>query len=582
MSKQITITVINEYKEQPLRLLHESGRTVLYTMRESGMVLPAFCDGMGKCGRCRVRFDKNAPLPTPTERAVLKPELLRQGYRLACMARPIRDCVVECAFVQEPVVEVVTQSRLPEHKCEAEARNEAQLKKDQIKRDQIKRDQITRDQIKKDQIKKDQIKKEQLKEGQLEEEYISANRSSGEKCAGKTMIAADIGTTTIAMQLLDVASGAVLGTYTCMNPQRGYGTDVISRIQAASDGDAERLRELVCEALRNGVRYLLAEIEKKQENEILCIACNTTMGHIFLGYDTSGLGKSPFQPVELGMVETQWEGLQTFVLPGISAFVGGDIVAGLYACGLKAEAGEESWLFIDLGTNAEMVMGKGERIVATAAAAGPAFEGRGADGATGADRIAAVAQLLEQGMVDETGLLAEPYFGDGIDVELVNGCGFAPEEEDKRKTVYIEQDDIRQLQMAKAAVRAGIHFLMKRLGIKEFGQIRKVYVAGGMGFYLRMDAAVRIGLLPEYRRLQEKRTGPEEEEVRRQTDGGEIQAVGNTSLAGAGLLGRWLTENSKEAFDEECWHTQSVEVFQLAEEECFEQVYVEYMNFPVK
>lgn len=509
MSEQITITIRTEYGKQPLRLLHESGQTMLHTMRESGMVLPALCDGIGKCGRCRVRFEGYAPLPTQTERAILEPKLLRQGYRLACMARPVKDCVAECAFAKEADLEIVTSHMMS---------------------------------------------------------GVDAEKAGAAAETKRTIIAADIGTTTIAMQLLTVEGGTVLDTYTCMNPQRSYGLDVISRIKAATEGAGAVLQELVRGALRDGIKSLRECVEKLRLQgidvempQLMCIACNTTMGHIFLGYDTSGLGKSPFRPVDLKTAETELEGMSVVVLPGISAFVGGDIVAGLYACGkyeLKnSHLPDQPWLFIDLGTNAEMVMGVGKRMVCTAAAAGSAFEKTETDKSTGADRIAAIARLLEKGLVDENGLLAEPYFSDGIEVEVQE----QKKENSERKSIWITQEDIRQIQMAKAAVRAGIHFLMKKLGIEEFSQLGRIYVAGGFGFFLDMDAAERIGLLPGVQAHQPK-------------------AAGNTALAGAALLGRRMAE-AAEPKTELMAICQNAEVFNLAEEPGFEKVYIEYMNF---
>ena len=520
MSRTITVTVINEYGKQPLRLLHESGRAVLPTMRESGMELPALCDGIGKCGRCRVQFETNAPLPTPTERAILEPELLRQGYRLACMTRPTKDCKIRCAFEQEPKPDVVTGHSVPEQRCAA-----------------------------------------------AQESADTAEEYTEQPLSRKTLIAVDIGTTTIAMQLLGMEHGERLKTYTCLNPQRRYGMDVISRVKAAMEGADVVLRELVEKALREGVYDLQEAVIRWQKQGVemeeprwMCIACNTVMGHLFLGYDVSGLGKSPFHPVSLAMEKIRWEGMNTIVLPGFSAFVGGDVVAGLYACDVFGNREKEAaQLFIDLGTNAEMVICAGGHLACTAAAAGPAFEGKGRAGAMGADRILAIAQLLEQHLMDETGLLADPYFTDGIEVEIQEA------RDGERKSVLITQEDIRQIQMAKAAVRSGLHFLMEKLELKDFGQIERVYVAGGFGFFLNKKAAVRIGLLPS-----------EAEDKTR--------AVGNTALAGAGLLGRKLAVDfniGKEAMEilgnrggEEN------EIFNLAEEKEFEKIYMKYINFP--
>ena len=198
----------------------------------------------------------------------------------------------------------------------------------------------------------------------------------------------------------------------------------------------------------------------------------------------------------------------------------------------------------------------------TPAAAGPAFEGRGADDANGSDRIATLAKLLEEHVVDETGLLQEPWFTSGIDVAL----------EGKRKTVRLTQKDIRDIQLAKAAVRTGIHFLAGRAGLNSYEQIGRVFIAGGMGFYLDRQAAVRIGLLPSALK-------------------GKMQAAGNTSLAGAALAARgdgkrhictdaqtrgslatWMTEINAPAAD----------AFHMADQPEFEEVYVGYMNFPMK
>ena len=524
MSEQIRITIKNRGKNTECELLHDTGRTLLETMRESLPALPALCNGMGTCGKCMVRFCSYAPLPTQTDRRMITPDRLREGFRLACTARPGKSCVVEADFAAEREAEEKRLHVLTGYGVSGS-----------------------------------------IESGRVQE--------AGQGCGGfqpcRTIAAADIGTTTIAMQLLDVKSGSIRDTYTCLNPQRAYGMDVISRIRAANEGRGEELRKLAADALALGLRQFRQSAGQQgiAEPEWLCIACNTAMGHIFMGYPVESLGRSPFLPVNSKTDVVEWEGIRTVLLPGLSAFVGGDILAGLYACGLchqvLEECGAESverfrqedeqaWLFMDLGTNAEMVMGVGTRVAATAAAAGPAFEGRGRDGAMGPERIRAVADLLERGIADETGLLEEPYFETGIEVEVETG-----KEGGGSRSVFITQEDIRDIQMAKAAVRAGIHFLMERLGLTDFNRIRKIYIAGGMGFYLDKKAAVRIGLLPG--ELEER-----------------IQAVGNTALAGAGLFGRngWQETGRKlEAY------AGRIEVFQMAELAEFAEIYVGYMDF---
>ena len=521
-------------EKREIELSHEPGRTALQTMREGGVTLPSLCDGMGKCGKCKVRFIGTAPLPSQADRAVLDPVQLREGYRLACMARPMKDSVIETAFDMSQRIGTVTASHIGDEQTE-----------------------------------------EDRWEDRIEEEI------KGTDAEKQTLIAVDIGTTTIAMELRRAASGKVLDVYTCLNPQSAYGTDVIARIRAGIEGHGGKLQQLVQGVLKAGIRQFsqMAEREKLCPPKKMVISCNTTMGHIFMGYPLNSLGQSPFQPVNIGAVSLEWEGLQTFLVPGFSAFVGGDILSGLYACGLcdkelydkdlydtglYGQEKEGNWLFIDLGTNAEMAMGIGGRIVATAAAAGPAFEGRGRGGALGAERIAAIAVLLEQGILDETGLMREPWFEKGAEVQIDIPDGKGGRE---KKKVWITQEDIRDIQMAKGAVRTGIHFMAKALTGGSYEQIERVYVAGGLGFYLDQSAAARIGLVPE--QLQSK-----------------MKTVGNTSLAGAGLLGRelWRAEGLP---TEQVWdvmkgledYAVGIHVFNLAESPGFEENYINFMNF---
>ncbi|MDE5717131.1 MAG: ATP-binding protein, partial [Lachnospiraceae bacterium] len=205
-------------------------------------------------------------------------------------------------------------------------------------------------------------------------------------------------------------------------------------------------------------------------------------------------------------------------------------------------SGQQTVLFIDLGTNGEMAITDGRRMIVTATAAGPAFEGDGT--VIGTDRIALTARLLQRGILDETGLLEEPYFTEGVGVENGKGDG-----------CYFKQEDIRSLQMAKAAIRAGVEILWEEMGRPEIG---KVCLAGGFGYYLDVEAAAVIGLLPAYMR-------------------GRVQAVGNTSLAGAYELGRDLSaDRMDDAGLEE--GTALAESINLAELERFEGLYLKYMN----
>lgn len=376
------------------------------------------------------------------------------------------------------------------------------------------------------------------------------NRSE-EGLASRYAAVADIGTTTIAMVLRRLSDGRCVDVYKALNPQRRFGTDVLSRIQAAEkEENRTDMRRLVTEELEKGIRQFEKFLEGygpetgeevSGETARICgvyIAGNTAMVYLFQGYDTSPLGYAPFTAEHLAEVRTAISGIPAVLLPGISAFVGGDIAAGIYACSMHRK--EEICLLIDLGTNGEMVLGNRRRLVAAAAAAGPAFEGGSTAGIWGAEMTALIAKALEAGLVDDTGLLQDPYFEQGI---RIGGA-------------VVTQKDIRQFQMAKAAVCAGVQLLCRQYGLRNMEQIDTVYLAGGFGYYLRPDAAVAVGLIP----VQLK---------------GKIKAVGNTALEGAFRYGRDLERQGGKTMQAV---TAGVEAVNLAMQEEFNDLYIASMN----
>ncbi len=356
---------------------------------------------------------------------------------------------------------------------------------------------------------------------------------SNEKYPLNTLVAVDIGTTTIAMQLRNPADGRVLDTYTCMNPQIKYGGDVLSRIEAAEDAGCRK-------AMQKDVREVLQKgISRFHKTSMTCcgmaIAANTTMVHLLMGLEVSGLGRFPFEPETLKEIHTELLGLPTIILPGASAFIGADIVAGIHA--LSMNKIDEISLLIDLGTNGEIVLGNRSRLVAAGTAAGTAFEGDGEY--YGTDLMLLTSQLLKNGILDTTGLLSEPYFKQGI---TIGG-------------VRLTQKYIRQLQMAKSAIFTGIGILCEKYGLPDFSRIEKVYLAGGMGYYLDIEAAGTIGLIPKA--LCHKAV-----------------AVGNAALEGAFIYGR-----KRFGSLEGIGSPGEIEVFNLAQEPSFAEAYIENMAF---
>ena len=460
-------------------------------MRQEDTFL-SFCGGKGMCGKCKIQYQTPPPLPKAEERKFLTPEELRQGIRLACLAYPREDCVI-----------VPVYKELYGEKSEEE--------------------------------EKKIVSSYQITQGK-EEDTVNSHR-----CRYKQIIAVDLGTTTIVIQRIQVKGNQILDERRIMNPQRSWGADVISRIEASIHGKKKLLQQVLLDALEP----VIDGMQSSEEKLPVFIAGNTVMEHLFMAADMTGMSSYPFTPVILEQTLINTGKYQATLLPSISAFVGADITAGIYATRMMEEQ-EEINILLDLGTNGEMVIGNRIRMIATATAAGPAFEGRTRGELKGSDLITMVAEMLDQGVVDETGLLQEPYFTDGYEI----------------KGELIRQEDIRALQMAKAAICAGLKILMKEMQINA-DQIGHVYLAGGFGYYLDVKKADRIGLLPDG--LQ-----------------GKTIAVGNTSLMGAYLYGKAQREEQIVPPREVQEIKKKIEVLNLAEQESFEAYYIENMGFPPK
>ncbi len=457
----------------------KKGENVLSVLVHHELFDTSHCGGHGTCGKCSVRFVTRAPLPLPADRKRFSPGELRDGWRLACMAKPQQDCVIEInRSGKKPFImdHVVIDSNIAD------------------------KGGITR--------------------------FDHENGSPDER--RRTMIVTDLGTTTIVMQLVELETGRVIDTYRGLNPQHTYGADVVSRMEQALKGKAEELSESVKKCLEDAAAKWT---EEGYAPEKMIVTANTVMAHLYGKYDVTGLSKAPFTPVTHMSVFEAVNGIPCNVVPYVSAFVGGDMVAGMFACRewMKQDAVKTAVL-IDLGTNAEMAVIGQERILCSAAAAGPAFEGSYGD-VWGSELIDLVARLRVNGDVDETGLLSLPETEAGV-----------------------SQKDIRSLQTAKAAVFAGIRILLDEYGIGQH-DVEKVYLAGGFGYKVDTGAARAIGLLPSG--LAERMT-----------------AVGNSALYGGYLYGKML-EMTEKPVQKLLSETRSIN---LAQSEAFEDVYIRAMD----
>jgi uncharacterized 2Fe-2S/4Fe-4S cluster protein (DUF4445 family) len=471
------------------------GASLMPVLSANGVEFP--CGGTGTCGGCGVRLLAGTLPISSEDQAWFRPDEIATGWRLACQARAEEPLVLECG-----------QGRM---------------------------DILTDDTL-----------------------------LSGEGKRGLG-IAIDLGTTTIAAQMIDLESGRVLGVCTAMNPQTQAGADVMSRIRAVLMGaDLTRM-------VRAELGAMASKLAGGRAQEIcdVLIVGNTVMHHLFCGLDVEPLASAPFftphlearcfKPADLG-----WPlpaGCTIRFAGCIGGFVGADILAGIIASGLAEEEGLAA--LIDLGTNGEIAIGNRHGVVCASTAAGPAFEAgwirmgmRAAPGAIA--HVAAVDGALHasvigdgeprgicgSGVVDAVaaGLESGAILPSG---RVANGTKIFP----VYGNVSLFQSDIRELQLAKAAIAAGFSLLLDRLGASA-RDLRSIYLAGAFGNYLRIESAVRVGLIEAPMEL--------------------IHAAGNTALRGAKMM--LLAKNDPPLPE--------IEHVCLASIEGFQDRFVACMGFP--
>jgi uncharacterized 2Fe-2S/4Fe-4S cluster protein (DUF4445 family) len=328
-------------------------------------------------------------------------------------------------------------------------------------------------------------------------------------------VAIDVGTTTLVAQLLDLSSANVLAVRSSLNPQAEYGADIMSRIEFSVSDRGATLTKLIRRQVGGMVSDLLgsAGVDPADLREIL-LAGNTAMHHLFCGLDAAPLAHYPFEPKEDGVQTLApellgWDlpaSVKVRFLPCLGGFVGSDILAGILATGLQESDGPAA--LVDLGTNGEMVVGRRGRLLCASTAAGPAFEGAriscGMRAATGA--ISAV--RLEDGVCRCEvigGGPARGICGSGLVDAVAAGLELNQVQPSGRLTsaqyllltsgVSLTQADIRELQLAKGAIAAGLRILLKHLGLSP-EEVVKVHLAGAFGNYISRASARRIGLLP--------------------------------------------------------------------------------------
>ncbi len=520
MKKDITVTVKDG--EKTICIKAAEGEFLKEILRRSGIYFELPCGGMARCGRCRIYFTGEAPDPTSFDERFLSEKELRDGARLLCRCIVRSDCKIMLTRSLCDMDMVITKSSGKEHR-----------------------------------------------EGNFT----------------KYAVAVDIGTTTIASSLIGIIENGsdhsfdVISGIGAVNSQRKYGADVISRISAAAD---PAVRDDLHHLMISDVESLIGKLKERAGGADISLAVvtgNTTMLHFFTGKDTAGLGTYPYTPVFTECKEQDPDALfsrklceRLIVMPGISAFVGADIVSGLYSIDIARE--EKKLLFADLGTNGELAFWDGEHLRVTSTAAGPVFEAGniscgmasvpgaiahvaiddrdravittigGADprGLCGSGVLETASELVRRGIADSTGLFRDEFFERGFPL-------------DDGGRIYFTQQDMRQVQLAKAAVAAGIDALLDR------DMPDSVFISGGLGSNMEIFKVKNVRMFPE-------------------SFNDKITLAGNTALAGAEKFAAMcLFGNEEEAKRSLDAIRKNAKVIELADLDAFDEGYIAAMNF---
>jgi uncharacterized 2Fe-2S/4Fe-4S cluster protein (DUF4445 family) len=532
-----------------------NGTPVFDAASWNGIAIDSTCGGHGTCKKCKVRIVSGDVPVGPLDPRAFTADELREGWRLACRANARGDLVVEVPPLQtRPKAALAGVGR---HVILRPAVQKRHLVLDEPSMEDQRSDlQRVLDGL--DDLEPHASVEvlrslgQVLRKANFDVTAVVADQElidiePGDTTARRFAIAFDLGTTTVVATLLDLESGQPVAVRSMLNRQQPFGADVITRISATMmDAEAlgtlrerahETLRELVAEVCHEG------SVAPSEVYEIT-VCGNVTMMHLALGIDPEPLSMAPFVVSTHSFpddVRARDFGIEVhprapaFVFPSLGAYVGGDIVAGMLATGLTRD--RRVRLFIDVGTNSEIALGSVDRVVATAAPAGPAFEAaqircgmRAAPGAIegvkirdgsisldvigdeeptgicGSGLVDAVAELAHCGLLDHSGRFAPDEDAAAAHPGLADRLTKIGQErvfvldwrgsDDPERAVFLSQRDVRELQFAKASIATGWSILLGELGV-GVEEITQILLAGSFGAYLTPLSAVRIGLVPK-------------------------------------------------------------------------------------
>lgn len=598
------------------------GETIWDALQATDIELGGQCNGLGRCGKCRVKLLSEQEEPSDEERTFLDDEEIEQGIRLACRTRVNRDLAISTTESDETpeYFNILTTSHVPADRYVQPSQLEPLIEKRLVTVPFS--------------LQNEGLSNLDLIKLGLGEEYENLTASlhclrtlcrcpdesqfhgvavlhdrclldwqDEEHIDRRYGLVFDLGTSTVVGKLFNLLDGTELAVSSCLNSQKRYGSDVISRLQYCQEHPRglRRLQSLLLKDLNQLTASLLSIAEIEHEDVFIAVAAgNTTMQHLLLGLSPVGIAEAPFSPVVTdGLVLSAADvGLHLhpaallYTLPIKSGYIGGDLLSFIMASGV-AEQKDEIILGLDLGTNGEVFLGNSERLLTCSAAAGPALEGArithgmiaraGAiegvtfedgelryrvignvkpEGICGSGLVDLVAALLQCGIIDGSGLIrpSRQKRARGLNERVVKRSGArsflvaSAEESFTGRPIYLTQKDVREFQLAKGAIAAGIRTLMKELRI-AVTDIDRIYLAGALGNYADIHSAMRTGIIPA--------VNPEI-----------VKSLGNAASTGASLvlLVRDYWQRAAEL-------SRFIEHIELSWRFDFNQYFIEHMSF---
>jgi len=595
------------------------GQTIYEALQKSDINLESDCGGMGKCGKCKVQALSSLGTPSQAAVELLSDQEIRQGVRLACRTPMRTDVLIQIGAIdpdqeyyqilktgERPLVyfDPLIQKRLVMLSPEERDQGLSHLDRIKLMLGQEYQNMTASLHCLRN-LPKVLGTTGEHGTAVLHDNTLMAWQRKDELEQAYGLVF-DLGTTTLVGKLIDLNTGVEVAAVSRLNSQVKYGSDVISRLQyiKSNRGGLAKINQLLVQDL-TGITQRLLEVERLRERDIFIAvaAGNTTMQHILLKIDPGSIAGAPFAPVLTDglVIKADDIGLKLhpeallYMIPMKSGYIGGDLISMIMASG-AADQEEQMVLGLDLGTNGEIFLGNRARIITCSAAAGPALEGaRISSGMTartgaiegvrtkgttllyrtignikpkglcGSGLVDLTAVLLHCGIIDHEGLIGQPpadaqnILGERV-IQKDGICHFrvaSLKESFNGRNICLTQKDVRELQLAKGAVAAGIEILMKEMQI-NIKDIDCVYLAGALGNYINPYSAMRIGMIP-------------------MVDPDKIKFLGNAASTGASmvLLSKSYWQNSMDL-------SRSISYIELSTHPEFTDHFVSHLDFPTE